>query len=79
MDCTNAHQGTTSDYDHALQMSRVEELQIQYADRWLIYRPVQPEGRHGPWTAKRVAGDGQPELQAPSIEALANQLAAAES
>jgi hypothetical protein len=81
MDCTDAPQNASCVRDHTLRMSRVEELQTQYAGRWEIYRELQHHGSHGPWIARRLTGvaSGEPELCTWDIELLADRLAVAEA
>lgn len=59
---------------------RGAEVSARYADRWVIYRGLCPDGTHDEWVAEpRQRPDGSPDkITADDIDALAEQLAAAE-
>jgi hypothetical protein len=62
-------------------VTRPEDLSAQYADRWVIYRDLCPDGTHDEWVAEpRHPGRGVPaKITADDIPSLAGKLAAAES
>jgi hypothetical protein len=62
-------------------MARPAEISAQYAARWVIYRDLCRDGTHDEWVAepRHPRGYAPEKITADDIEALAEQLAAAES
>src|SRR5256885_12416086 len=56
--------------------TRPEDLSAQYADKWVIYRDLCPDGTHDEWVAEaRDPADGR-KITADDIDVLAERLAA---